>query len=65
MKSRVIHIQDHRPEAALEALNRLTGLTWSSYPQSLLDRVTQPQLREATHAHEEISSVQPRSSCAK
>lgn len=44
MANRVIHIRDRRPETAMEALNRITGLVWDSYPKSLLDQVS-PHLR--------------------
>lgn len=33
---RVIRIQDKAPEAALERLQRLTGLDFASWPESLL-----------------------------
>lgn len=33
----VIHIKKRHPETALENLNRLTGLDFRSWPESLLD----------------------------
>lgn len=35
---KVIHLHRRAPEAALEALNRLTGLRFSHWPDSLVER---------------------------
>lgn len=37
--SKVIPLARRRPEQALEALNRVTGLTWTGLPRSLLPEV--------------------------
>lgn len=35
--SKVVYIEKQHPETALENLNRLTGLDFQSWPESLLD----------------------------
>lgn len=37
--SNVIPLARRRPEQALEALNRITGVTWKGLPRSLLPEV--------------------------
>jgi len=39
-KSKLIDFAQRRPEEALEALNRLTGLSWERMPQSLMPEVS-------------------------
>lgn len=36
-KGKVIHLYQRDPKEALERLNRITGLRFSSWPQSLVD----------------------------
>lgn len=40
-RGRLIHLHQARPQEALEHLNRLTGLRFHSWPQSL--RVAEPE----------------------
>lgn len=39
-KGKVIYLYQRDPQAALERLNRITGLRFSSWPQSLVSLVT-------------------------
>ncbi|WP_371132409.1 hypothetical protein [Pseudomonas sp.] len=42
-KGKVIHLYQRDPQEALERLNRITGLRFSSWPQSLVPLVEQAQ----------------------
>ena len=35
--SKILTLHKHRPETALQNLNRLTGLDFQSWPESLID----------------------------
>ena len=35
--SKILTLHKHRPETALKNLNRLTGLDFQSWPESLID----------------------------
>lgn len=53
--SKVIRIEKRRPDTALENLNRLTGLDFESWPESLLatgDDVTSDMLAPSEHEGE-------------
>lgn len=39
-KGKVIHLYQRNPKEALERLNRITGLRFSSWPQSLVNTAT-------------------------
>ncbi|KAF0804757.1 hypothetical protein A6D6_02791 [Alcanivorax xiamenensis] len=49
--SKVMRLEEHDPETALENLNRLTGLDFHCWPESLLEQDRKPprprQPREA------------------
>ncbi|HLA32366.1 MAG TPA: hypothetical protein VJ047_15215 [Pseudomonas sp.] len=42
-KGKVIHLYQRDPQEALERLNRITGLRFSSWPQSLVPAAEQAQ----------------------
>lgn len=49
--SKILTLHKHRPKTALKNLNRLTGLDFQSWPESLIDRNsagTDPQESEDT-----------------
>lgn len=37
-RSTILYLHQRAPDAALEALNRLTGLRFTQWPESLVDR---------------------------
>ena len=37
-RSTILYMHQRAPDAALEALNRLTGLRFTQWPESLVDR---------------------------
>lgn len=41
-RGKVIHLHRRMPAAALDALNRLTGLRFSHWPESLVERAAEP-----------------------
>lgn len=51
-KAKVIYLHQLDPQAALERLNRLTGLQFSSWPQSL-----RPAQQELTPACAQVEGV--------
>ncbi|MCW8157091.1 hypothetical protein D7243_12915 [Stutzerimonas stutzeri] len=38
-RSTILYLHQRAPDAALEALNRLTGLQFTHWPESLVDRL--------------------------
>lgn len=46
-RSTILYLHQRAPDAALEALNRLTGLRFTHWPESLVDR---PGKQDATAA---------------
>ena len=55
--SNVVKLGKAAPDKALEGLNRLTGLVFESWPESLAEAATRPQ--EATAAAPAGPSKQP------
>jgi hypothetical protein len=47
-KDKVIHLHQRDPQEALERLNRITGLRFSCWPQSLVDTSTAADQTSAT-----------------
>ncbi|MCQ4255896.1 hypothetical protein N5J76_15510 [Pseudomonas sp. GD03855] len=41
-RSTILYLHQRAPDAALEALNRLTGLQFAQWPESLVDRSETP-----------------------
>ena len=39
-RSTILYLHQRAPDAALDALNRLTGLRFTQWPESLVDRST-------------------------
>lgn len=50
--SHIIKIGKRRPEAALEGVNRLTGLDFQRMPESLVNTTDSAQPRSQKHADE-------------
>ena len=46
-KGKVIHLYQRDPQEALERLNRITGLRFSSWPQSLVNSNPSEQLNSS------------------
>ncbi|MGE8359445.1 hypothetical protein [Pseudomonas sp.] len=51
-KNKVIHLHQRDPEAALERLNRITGLQFARWPESLV-----PQVDEAPEADSAVDTI--------
>ncbi|HWV11010.1 MAG TPA: hypothetical protein VN156_15795 [Pseudomonas sp.] len=51
-KSKVIHLHQRDPEAALERLNRITGLQFARWPESLV-----PQVDETPEAEAAVDTI--------
>lgn len=49
-KGKVIHLYQRDPQEALERLNRITGLRFSSWPQSLVPAAEQAEGAQADTA---------------
>lgn len=45
VKNRVIHLHRRDPQEALERLNRITGLQFARWPESLLEHVVADNLQ--------------------
>ncbi|MGB4075189.1 hypothetical protein [Pseudomonas sp.] len=58
-KGKVIHLHQRDPKEALERLNRITGLRFSSWPQSLVHGDTavdkQPEISVSTQPEREAT----------
>lgn len=58
-KGKVIHLYQRDPQEALERLNRITGLRFSSWPQSLVNIATSSDESSALALPEAQSSKTP------
>ncbi|CAN7182535.1 hypothetical protein LJR071_000371 [Pseudomonas sp. LjRoot71] len=58
-KGKVIHLYKRDPQEALERLNRITGLRFSSWPQSLVNIATSSDESSALALPEAQSSKTP------
>lgn len=58
-KGKVIHLYQRDPQEALERLNRITGLRFSSWPQSLVNIATSSDESSAVALPEAQSSKTP------
>ena len=58
-KGKVIHLYQRDPQEALERLNRITGLRFSSWPQSLVNIATPSEESSALALPEAQSSKTP------
>lgn len=53
----VVHLHQRDPQSALERLNRITGLQFSSWPESLLPTVQGEVKGGAAHRESELEPV--------
>lgn len=63
-RKQILTIREYRPESALEALNRLTGLTWESLPESLLPWVSEALRGDEAESGEAQAEVMPDAAAA-
>ena len=57
--SRILKLRKLRPETALENLNRLTGLDFQQWPESLISETDTEQNAEATQNGTGQHAVEP------
>ena len=61
-RNKVIHLHRRDPQDALERLNRITGLRFARWPESLLEQVAPENLPQAAEPAVEQPSSNPEAS---
>ena len=56
-KGKVIHLHQRDPQEALERLNRITGLRFSRWPQSLVDTSISEDQTSATAVQPDLADT--------
>lgn len=56
-KGKVIHLYQRDPQEALERLNRITGLRFSSWPQSLANSSSSVEQSETSASPETVAPL--------
>lgn len=58
-KDKLVHLHERAPQRALEGLNRVTGLTFRHWPESLVPVVVQEEWESAEQSPQESNRALP------